>query len=109
MFFSILDFEPNEGFYTKKMRLNPFDKTPPIGYKIALKRWIESIALEGIATKFILLDIHYMYEKVNDMVELLDVIDKMDSTSFLQDDSTSTFTIVSTTQTIILVVWKGLN
>jgi hypothetical protein len=60
IFFSILDFEPNEGFYTRKMRLNPFNKAPPTSFKIVLKRWIESIALEGIATKFILLDIHYM-------------------------------------------------
>jgi hypothetical protein len=45
------------------------------------------------------------------MVELLDVIDKMNSTSFLQDDSISIFTIVSTTHTIkeVPVVWKGLN
>jgi hypothetical protein len=65
------------------MRLNPFDKALPTCFKIALKRWIESIALEGIAIEFILLDIHYMYDKVNDMVELLDDIDKMDLTSFL--------------------------
>jgi hypothetical protein len=93
------------------MRLNPFDKAPPIGFKIALKRWIESIILKGIATESILLGIHYMYDKVNDIVELLDVIDKMDSTSFLQDDNTITFTIVLTTHTIkeVHVVWKGLN
>jgi hypothetical protein len=29
MLFSILDFELNEEFYTKKMRLNPSDETPP--------------------------------------------------------------------------------
>ncbi len=77
MFFLILDFELNEEFYTKKMRLNPFDKAPPIGFKTTLKRWIKSIVPEGIAVDSILLDTHYMYDKVNDMVELLDVLDKM--------------------------------
>jgi len=65
--FSILDYELNDEFYTKKMRLNPFNETLPIGFKTALKRWIESIALEGITTESILLDTHYMYDKVNDM------------------------------------------
>jgi hypothetical protein len=55
------------------------------------------------------LDTHYMYNKVNDMAKLLDVLDKMDWTSFLQDDSTSTFNVVSTFHIIkkVLVVWKG--
>ncbi len=52
-----------------------------------------------------------MYDRVNDMAELLDVIDKMESISFLQEDDTSTFIIVSTTHTIkeVLVIWKGSN
>jgi hypothetical protein len=60
------------------MRLNPLDKAPPEGFKTTLKRWIESIVPEGIAVESILLDNHYMYDKVNDMAELLDVLDKMD-------------------------------
>jgi hypothetical protein len=78
MFFSILDFELNEWFYTKKMRLNPFDKAPPASFKNTLKRWIKSILPKGIAVKSILLDTHYMYNKVNDMAKFLDVLDKMD-------------------------------
>jgi hypothetical protein len=55
------------------------------------------------------LDTHYMYNKVNGMAELLDVLDKMDWTSFLQDDNTNTFNVVSTFHIIkkVLVVWKG--
>jgi hypothetical protein len=52
-------------------------------FKIALKRWIESIVPLGIAIESILLDTHYMYDMVNDMAELLDVTDKTDSNSFL--------------------------
>jgi hypothetical protein len=48
-----------------------------------LRRWIENIVPVGIAAKSILLDTpHYMYDMVNDMAELLDVIDKTDSISF---------------------------
>jgi hypothetical protein len=78
MFFSILDFELNEWFYTKKMRLNLSDKAPSVSFKNTLKRWIENILPEGIAVEYIRLDTHYMYNKVNDMAKLLDVLDKMD-------------------------------
>jgi hypothetical protein len=78
MFFSILNFELNEWFYTKKMRLNPSDKAPSVSFKNTLKRWIESILPKGIAIEYICLDTHYMYNKVNGMAELLDVLDKMD-------------------------------
>jgi hypothetical protein len=99
-FFSILNFELNDKFYTKEMRLNPSNETLFAGFKIALKRWIKGIIPKGIAIKFIFLDTRYMYDMVNDMVELLDVINKTNSTSFLQDDGTSIFTIVSTTHII---------
>ncbi len=93
------------------MRLNPSNEASLISFKIALKRWIESTILEGIVVKSILLDTHYMYDKVNDLVELLDVIDKTNLVSFLQDDGTSTFIVVSTMHTIkeVLVVWKSFN
>jgi hypothetical protein len=65
------------------MKLNPSNEAPSLGFKTTLKRWIGSIALEGILAECIHLDTHYMYKKVNDMVELLDVIDKMNLTSFL--------------------------
>jgi hypothetical protein len=38
-----------------------------------------------------------MYDMVNDMVKILEVINKMESISFLQDDTTNTFVVVSTT------------
>jgi hypothetical protein len=45
------------------------------------------------------------------MVELLDVIDKRESISFLQDEATNTFIVVSTTHTMkkMPIVWKGLD
>jgi len=65
------------------MRLNPSDEAPPSSFKTALKRWIGSIVLEGILVECIYLDTHYMYDRINDMVEFLDVIDKTDLASFL--------------------------
>jgi hypothetical protein len=96
-----------KSFIQKKLRLNPFDKALYAGFKTALKRWIESIALEGIVVESILFNTHHMY----DMVELFDVIDKTKSTLFLQDDTTNTSVVVPTTHTIkeVLIVWKGLN
>jgi hypothetical protein len=87
-------------FIQKRRRLNPFDETLLACFKIALKRWIESIIPRGITIESILLDTHYMYDKVNNTVELLDVIDKTNITSFLQDNSTSIFIVVSTTHII---------
>jgi len=65
------------------MRLNPSNKAPPSSFKTALKRWIGNIVPKGILAKCIHLDTHYMYDRVNDMMELLDVIDKTNSASFL--------------------------
>ncbi len=65
------------------MKLNPSNEALPTCFIIALKRWIENIVPEGIIAESILLDTHYMYDKVNDMTKLLDVINKMDTTSFL--------------------------
>jgi hypothetical protein len=93
------------------MRLNPFDEALLACFKTTLRRWIESITLEGITPKFIHLDTHYMYDMVNDMVEILEVINKMESISFLQDNATSTFIVVSTTHTTkeVPIVWKCLD
>jgi hypothetical protein len=100
-----------KSFIQKKLRLNPFDETLLACFKIALKRWIESIVLEGITTESIILDTHYMYDRVNDMAKLLDVIDKTNITSFLHDDNRIIFTIVFTTHIIkeVHVMWKGPN
>jgi len=73
----------------QKNEIESFNEALPLGFKTTLKRWIESIILEGITPKFM----------VNDMVEILEVINKMESISFLQDDTTSTFVVVSTTHT----------
>ncbi len=110
-FFSILESEFNEEFYTKKMRLNPSDEILHVGFKIALRKWIGSVALKVIASKSILLDMHYMFDKVNDMVELLVVINKKELIFFLQDNAMITFDVVSTTHTIkdVPIVWKGPN
>jgi hypothetical protein len=72
-----------------------------------LRRWIERTSSEGITTKFILLDTHYMY----DMAEILDVIDKTKLISFLQDNATNIFIVISTTHTIkeVPIVWKDLD
>jgi hypothetical protein len=41
-----------------------------------------------------------MYDRVNDIVEFLHVIDKMDLASFLYNNGTSIFIVVSTMHTI---------
>lgn len=64
------------GILHQKNETNPFDEILHVGFKIALKKWIGSAALKVIASKSILLDMHYMFDKVNDMVELLVVINK---------------------------------
>jgi hypothetical protein len=43
IFFSILDYELNDKFYTKEMKSNLFDKALPIGFKTTLKRWVEAL------------------------------------------------------------------
>jgi hypothetical protein len=93
------------------MRLNPFNKASLVGFKNALRRWIECTMPKRIVAKLILLDTHYVFNMVNDMVELLEVIEKMELASFLQDDAMNMFTMVSTTHTTkeVPVVWKGLD
>jgi hypothetical protein len=46
------------------MRLDHSNEALLVGFKIALKRWIESTNPKGIAAKSILLDTDYMYDKV---------------------------------------------
>lgn len=76
-----------------------------------MKKWIENIALEAIFVESILLNTHYMFDRVNDMAELLDVIDKRELASFLQDNAMNIFIVVSTTHTTkeVPIVWKGPN
>jgi hypothetical protein len=50
---------------------------------IALKKWINNTIPKAIATKSIFLEIHYKYDRLNNMVKLLDVIDKSKMVSYL--------------------------
>ncbi len=45
------------------------------------------------------------------MVELLNIVDKKEMVSYLQDDTTNTIVVISTTHTTkdIPTVWKCLN
>jgi hypothetical protein len=63
------------------------------------------------AAKAILLDTHYKYEKVENMVGLLDVIDKESCTSFFMDDTTRTIAIICMTHSTkdVSTIWKGLD
>jgi hypothetical protein len=54
----------------------------PAGFKTTLKIWIENIVLEAIAAESILLNTHYMFDMLDDMAELLDVIDKRELVHF---------------------------
>jgi hypothetical protein len=53
----------------------------------------------AITAEFITLDTHYKYDRFNDMVELLNVINKKETVSYLQDDTTSIIVVGSTTHT----------
>jgi hypothetical protein len=63
------------------------------------------------AVEAILLDTHYKYEKVENMVGLLDVIDKESCTSFFMDDTTRTITIACMTHNTkdVSTIWKGFD
>jgi hypothetical protein len=109
MLFSILDSELNDGFYSKKLRLNPSNEAPHIGFQRALEKWIQSGTVEDNAVEAIMLDIHYKYDKVENMVGLLDVINKESRTLFLMDDTTRTIAVIYTTHSTknIWIIWKG--
>jgi hypothetical protein len=112
MFFSILDSKLNDKFYKKIKTFNPFDDdASPSKFTIALKKWITNVASKTIITKFITLDTHYKYDRFNDMVKLLNVVNKREIVSYLQDDTTSIIVVISTIHTTreIPIVWKGSN
>jgi hypothetical protein len=58
------------------MRFNPLDEAPQARFKHALQKWVKSGTLKGNATEAILMDSHYKFKRVDNMVSLLDVIDK---------------------------------
>jgi hypothetical protein len=76
MLFSILDSKFNDELYNKKMRLNPSNDVPPTRFTIAFRKWIINVIPKVIATKFILLDTYYKYDRLNDMAKFLNVVDK---------------------------------
>jgi hypothetical protein len=57
MLFSILDLELNDGFYSKKLRFNPSNEAPHIGFQRALEKWVQSGTMEDNAVEAIMLDI----------------------------------------------------
>ncbi len=58
-----------------------------------------------------LLDIRYKFNKVDNMANLLDVIDKEFLALFFEDDVTRTIVIIWTTHNMkdVLTIWKGPN
>ncbi len=111
MLFSILDSELNDDFYSKKLRLNPSDEAPHVGFKRALEKWIQSGIVEDNQAKAILLNIHYKYDKIENMAGLLDVINKESWTFFFMDDAIRTIAVVYTAHSTkdISTIWKGLD
>ncbi len=83
MLFFTLDLELNDMFYSKKSKLNPSYEAPPLGFKHYLEKWIQNGNAKDVAVKAILLDSHYKYDKVDNMLGLLDVINKESLASFL--------------------------
>jgi hypothetical protein len=73
MLFSILDSELNDDFYLKKLKLNPSNEAPLVGFKQALEKWIQSGIPKDNAAMAISLNMHYKYDKVENMVGLLDL------------------------------------
>jgi hypothetical protein len=59
----------------------------------------------------ILLDIHYKYDRIENMVGLLDVINKESYASFFMNDITRTIIVIYTTHNMkdIPIIWKGPN
>ncbi len=83
MFFSILDYEFNDKFYSEKMKLIPSNDVPLARFTTTLKKWIINVILKVIATKFVLLNSHYKYDRLNDMAKLLNIVDKKEMVSYL--------------------------
>jgi hypothetical protein len=106
-----LDLELNDGFYSKRLRLNPSNEAPHVGFKQALEKWIQSGTVEDNVLEAIMLDTNYKYDKVENMVDLLDVINKESCTLVLMDDATRTVIVIYTTHNTknISTIWKGLD
>jgi hypothetical protein len=97
MLFSILDSELNDDFYFKKLKFNPSNEALLVGFKQVMEKWIQSGTPKDNAMKANLLNTHDKYDRVENMVGLLDVIDKKFCALFLMDDVTKTITAIYTT------------
>lgn len=60
----------------------------------------KSETLERNGAKEILLDSHYKFERIDNMANFLDVINKEQVASFLHDDAIKIIVVVCTTHTI---------
>jgi hypothetical protein len=112
MLISILEIELNDDFYLKKKRLNPLDKVHPLGFKCSLEKWVQSGVSNENTAEAILLEIHYKFDQIDNMVTMLDVIDKEMTTSFLQNNVTSIIAVICTTHITskdVPTVWKGFD
>jgi len=111
MLISILDFELNDDFYLKKKRLNPLDKMHPLGFQCSLEKWIQSGISKENVVEAILLEIHYKFDQIDNMITMLDVIDKETATSFLQNNVTSIIAVICTTHIAkdVPTIWKGFD
>jgi hypothetical protein len=81
------------------MRSNPSDDAPLIGFTTTMRKWINITTPNAIAMKSILLETHYKYDRLHDIANFLDMIDKSQTISYLQDNMTSIIVVVSTTHT----------
>ncbi len=81
----------------EKAKVEPLKGSPPVGFKWALEKWIQSGTSKDNVTKAILLDTHYKYDKVENMAGMLDVINKESCASFFMDNVTRIIIIVCTT------------
>jgi hypothetical protein len=83
MLISILNCKLNDDFYLEKMRLNPLDEMQPLRFKCPLEKWIQSGTSKGNVMDAIMLEIDYKFDWVDNMVTLLNVINKETIASFL--------------------------
>lgn len=91
------------------MKFNPSNEAQLVEIKLVLEKWIQSGTPEDNAMKAILLDTHYKYDRIENMVGLLDIIDKESCTLFLMDDTTRTIVVVCIIHNIkdVPTIWKG--
>ncbi len=65
-----------------------------MGFKCALQKWIKNGTSKRNGVKEILLDSHDKFERIDDMANFLDVIDKEQMASFLHDNATKIIVVV---------------